>query len=84
MTLLSRAHPRVNSTGQCKEKVMFNSKRTCTCCGNDHSRGQWWSLKNYYGFTGLYCGQCYDLVKHDAFDRPVNPQGLVLARLRVG
>jgi len=63
---------------------MNTRTRKCACCHTEHHPGQWWSLRNYHGFSGLYCADCYDQVRHDAQDRPVNPQGLVLARLRMG
>jgi len=48
----------------------------CTNCGKPQDRnGQWWRLNNYFGFTGLFCPNCYDMISHDAYGKPNHPLG---------
>lgn len=58
----------------------MNILKTCRHCGTTDQRGQWWSLKNYYGLSGWFCFRCNDLVEHRSFHndpigQPVNPSG---------
>jgi hypothetical protein len=32
-----------------------------------------WSLANYFGISGSFCSDCYDLVIHDSYSKPNNP-----------
>lgn len=50
--------------------------KTCTNCGREEKRDQnraWWYLRGYFDLNGFFCPDCYDLVRHDSYDRPVNP-----------
>lgn len=46
----------------------------CTNCGTSTPSSQWWGLSNYYGLTGHFCPTCYDLVSHDPYGKPTNPE----------
>lgn len=47
----------------------------CTNCGatSDTRPGQWWGLGNYYGVSGTFCPDCYELVSHDPYRKPRHP-----------
>lgn len=45
----------------------------CTNCKTTDPAGQWWGLSNYYGVSGTFCPKCYDLVSHDPYGNPRNP-----------
>jgi hypothetical protein len=48
----------------------------CTNCDNtsESYSGQFWHCRDYFGVSGTFCGDCYELVAHDAYRNPVNPQ----------
>ena len=51
-------------------------RRQCNCCQKiwtKRHKTQWWELNSYFGLSGLYCGQCYEKVQHDAFGIPRHP-----------
>lgn len=45
----------------------------CTNCNTTQTH-QFWHLRGYYGISGTFCSGCYDLVAHDPYGRPTNPQ----------
>lgn len=54
--------------------------KTCNPCKTTNQKGQWWSLRNYYGLNGWFCERCFALVEHrssweDPIGHPVNPKG---------
>ena len=44
----------------------------CSNCGKDR-KGRGWSLRNYYGINGQFCGPCYDKVSHNSHGKPEQP-----------
>ena len=46
---------------------------TCISC-NTTKTDQFWHLRGYYGISGTFCSKCYDLVAHDSYGKPQNPQ----------
>jgi hypothetical protein len=46
---------------------------TCSNC-NTTQTNQFWHLRGYYGINGAFCSKCYDLVAHDPYGNPQNPQ----------
>jgi hypothetical protein len=32
-----------------------------------------WSLAKYFGISGRFCSDCYDLVSHNSYGKPNNP-----------
>lgn len=46
------------------------------------SQGQWWHLKNYFGFTGTFCPDCYDKISHNSYWEPNNPHDYLLMLLK--
>jgi hypothetical protein len=61
---------------------MTNGK-ICKPCGvsDTKRKGQWWSLNNYYGFSGWFCPDCYDKVSHRNGE-PENPAEYVTMLLK--
>lgn len=63
---------------------------TCPGCGIQDrysyrcSSRQWWMLSNYHGISGRFCGDCYDKVAHDSYDRPEQPAEYLMMLLRLG
>lgn len=53
----------------------------CANCGKD-AEGRGWSLNNYYGITGYFCGNCYDKVSHNSYKKPDHPNEYVLFLLK--
>lgn len=57
----------------------------CTNCGAespvkpdgraDLTGRVWWHLRGYFGINGFFCPKCYDLVRHDSYDNPIDPDG---------
>ena len=59
----------------------------CKGCGRSKEEDrweQWWGLRNYYGFTGSFCGDCYDKISHDSYGRPERPGDHLLMRIKLG
>ena len=56
----------------------------CANCDmmRDQSKGQWWNLRNYYGFNGTFCAKCYDKISHDSYGNPNNPKDYCLLLLK--
>jgi hypothetical protein len=55
----------------------------CKAC-NTYESDQWWSLKRYYGFTGLFCSDCYSKISHDSWGRPRYPEEHLMMLLKLG
>lgn len=47
--------------------------KSCTCCNEEKSDDQFWTLNRYYGISGRFCSECYDKVSHDAYGNPKHP-----------
>lgn len=47
----------------------------CTNCGMTKVQrpGQWWGLGRYFGISGTFCPDCYELVSHDPYGKPRHP-----------
>jgi len=52
----------------------------CTNCNVEKPKGearqsdpQWWHLGGYYGISGTFCPDCYELVSHDSYGVPRHP-----------
>lgn len=45
--------------------------------------GQWWHLYNYFGFTGTFCSDCYDMVSHDSYQQPKRPADYTFMLLKL-
>jgi len=56
--------------------------RSCTNCGTDSNKGQWWGLRNYFGISGYFCPKCYDKVSHDSYNKPNHPGEYLLILLK--
>ena len=55
----------------------------CVNCGTAHGEGKtFWHLSGYFGFSGQWCGDCYDLVAHDAYRQPKHPEEVLLLRIK--
>ena len=58
----------------------------CDCCGkpprDKKTPGQFWTLNNYFGISGCYCANCYELISHDAFGRPKHPEEYTMFLLK--
>ena len=57
-------------------------KEQCVNCGRIEDRGQFWTLKNYFGLSGTYCADCYKLVSHDGWGRPKNQTEYLMILLK--
>jgi hypothetical protein len=58
--------------------------KLCKPCGvrqQENENRQWWSLNNYYGFTGWFCPDCYNKVSHRNGE-PENPAEYVTMLLK--
>lgn len=57
------------------------------CRGCDQSvitAGQYgWSLNNYYGFSGVFCADCYDRIAHDSRRKPKRPADYLAMRIKL-
>ena len=64
--------------------------RLCTGCERPYDGGMsvgkftWWNLNNYHGFRGFFCPQCYDMVSHDSYSNPTDPEGYLLMTIKLG
>lgn len=52
----------------------------CTNCAVENPPGearpnnpQWWFLSNYFGISGTFCPDCYELVSHTPYGVPRHP-----------
>ena len=69
--------------------MSYTDTRTCTGCERPYDGGMaagkftWWSCNNYFKFTGFFCPQCYDLISHDSYQRPKDPEGYLLMLLKL-
>jgi hypothetical protein len=54
---------------------MYQYKSVCTNCGHTQEGTDlgFWSLNNYYGIRGRFCGPCYNKVSHDSYGNPEHP-----------
>lgn len=52
---------------------------TCSNCSTTKT-SQFWHLRGYYGISGTFCSKCYDLVAHDSYGKPQDPQAHALIR----
>ena len=65
-------------------------ERTCTSCKRTYDGGlsvgkrAWWSCRDYYKFSGFFCPQCYDMIGHDSYGKPEDPEGYLLMLLKLG
>ena len=48
-------------------------KSACDNCGEQKQDQLAWILRNYFGISGYFCIDCYDLVAHDAYNNPKDP-----------
>jgi recombinational DNA repair protein (RecF pathway) len=55
---------------------MAANHQPCVNCGTTDHPGQWWCLQGYYGLSGAFCSDCYQLVSHDAYGKPNHPEEL--------
>ncbi len=39
----------------------------------EKNKTQWWHCRDYFAISGIFCGECYSLISHDCYGRPVNP-----------
>ncbi len=65
----------------------MNSPETpCTACDKTTRRSteQWWSLRNYFGFSGDFCPDCYDKISHDSYGNPRRPKDYTFMLLKFG
>lgn len=46
----------------------------CTNCGQIHVEGQGWGLNNYFGISGYFCSDCYEMVSHNSYREPNHPE----------
>ena len=62
------------------------SDRKCTGCSVSYEKrqGQWWSTTRYFGISGYFCSDCYDMIAHDSYRNPKNPAGYTLMLLKLG
>ena len=64
--------------------------RKCTACERPYDGGMkigkraWWNLNGYNGFSGYFCPQCYDMISHDAYNKPKDPEGYLFMLLKFG
>ena len=69
--------------------MSFKDTRTCTGCERPFDGGMakgkrtWWHLSNYRKFSGFFCPQCYDMVGHDSYGNPEDPEGYLLMLLKL-
>ena len=69
------------------EVIMFKG---CRGCGSEMTREktvkesiQWWNLNNYFGISGVFCGDCYEKVSHDSYGNPNHPAELAFMLLKM-
>jgi len=64
----------------------MTSNRNCKVCGmeNTTKEKQFWNLQNYFGVTGYFCGDCFDLVSHDSYSKPNTPAEYTAYLLKFG
>ena len=57
---------------------------TCKGCDADKEskQGQWWHLTGYFGFSGRFCPDCYDMISHDSYGQPCRPADYTFMLLR--
>lgn len=64
----------------------MNSIKKCKACDytkESEKPGEFWFLKDYYGFTGCFCSTCYDMISHDSYGNPTDPAGYTFLRLKL-
>lgn len=63
--------------------IKTNAEKICVLCNCKPYQHPYtamgWKLTNYHGLTGHFCSDCYNLVAHDAFGIPLNPEGYAYA-----
>ena len=69
--------------------MSYEDKRTCTSCkrpfdGAGTGKFTWWNCNGYHGFSGFFCPQCYDMISHDSYGKPEDPEGYLLMLLKLG
>lgn len=42
-----------------------------------------WSLTDYFGFSGVFCADCYDRIAHDADLKPKRPAEYLAMRIKL-
>ena len=61
--------------------------RTCTGCGKDEDFGRskrtWWHCTKYFGISGYFCPECYDMISHDTYKNPKNPAAYTMMLLKL-
>lgn len=58
-------------------------KLSCVCCKEtEDALGAFWTLKNYFGLSGVYCAKCYTKVSHDGYGRPKHPEEYIMILLK--
>ena len=57
----------------------------CRACNTTKEvrQGQWWSLNNYFGFTGNFCPDCYDKISHNSYRQPNRPKDYTMILLKL-
>lgn len=58
--------------------------RTCTHCetpNNGNEKRQWWHLSNYFGVSGFFCPNCYEMVSHNSYRVPNHPEKYKMVRV---
>ena len=69
---------------------MSHYDRKCAGCERPYDGGiaagkrAWWWLSGYYKISGYFCPQCYDMISHDAYGKPTDPEGYLLMVLKHG
>jgi len=52
----------------------------CDFCPNENRKD--FGLRNYHGFSGQMCGECYSKIAHDGFNNPKDPKEFLLMVLK--
>jgi hypothetical protein len=69
--------------------MSFEDKRTCTGCkrlfdgGMSAGKRTWWHCNGHHKITGFFCPQCYDMISHDSYGKPEDPEGYMLMLLKL-
>ena len=48
--------------------------KTCSYCKKEKPGSQFWNCSGYHGITGRFCSDCYDMIAHDSYGNPKNPE----------
>ena len=67
-----------------ESKKMQKTKSCNFCEVESGANKQFWSLRDYYGVSGYFCGKCYDKISHNSYGQPNYPAEYTAFLLKFG